>query len=470
MTWAGKSDVSRTMPADRPGQLTGLPPSHAATPTPGARSRAALARYGLLGLPLAFVALPLYVVLPHHYASNFGMPLALLGGVLLAARLADAFIDPWIGRWIDARFGRSPGAVLRAGGVAAALLALGLAGLFFPPLTTPIGLAAWATLALALTCIAFSVLTVAHQAWGARLGGGDAEQSRVVGWREGLGLPGVLLASVLPSVLGLPATLAVFTVLLAVGCLAWTRGPRPEAAVPAGVAVHGAEARTGANLTGDADAARASPWQPLAHRDFRRLLAVFLLNGIASAVPATLVLFFIQDRLQAPAAWEPYFLGLYFLCAAASLPAWLGLVRRIGLAHTWLAGMALAIATFLWTATLDTGDAVPFLVVCAASGLALGADLALPGALLAGVIVRAGDRGQREGAYFGWWNLAAKLNLALAAGLALPLLSLAGYTPGTRDEAALQSLTLAYGLLPCGLKAIAALTLSLTLIRDRSTP
>ena len=24
--------------------------------------------YGLLGLPLAFVALPLYVVLPHHYA------------------------------------------------------------------------------------------------------------------------------------------------------------------------------------------------------------------------------------------------------------------------------------------------------------------------------------------------------------------------------------------------------------------
>ncbi len=448
-------------------------------------TRASLARYGLLGMPLAFVALPLYVVLPHHYASNFGMPLALLGGVLLAARLADAFIDPWIGRWIDACFGRSPGAVLRAGGVAAALLALGLAGLFFPPITTGSGLAAWATLALALTCIAFSVLTVAHQAWGARLGGGDAEQSRVVGWREGLGLPGVLLASVLPSVLGLPATLTVFTVLLAAGCLAWSRGPRPGAAVPAPAAgAHAASrdpgSRAGASGTGktnatlggrdDTGAVQASTWQPLSHRDFRRLLAVFLLNGIASAVPATLVLFFIQDRLQAPAAWEPYFLGLYFLCAAASLPAWLALVRRIGLARTWLAGMALAIATFLWTATLGTGDAVPFLVVCAASGLALGADLALPGALLAGVIARAGDRGQREGAYFGWWNLAAKLNLALAAGLALPLLSLAGYTPGTRDEAALQSLTLAYGLLPCGLKALAALTLALTLARNRSTP
>ena len=27
-------------------------------------------RYGLMGLPLAFVALPLYVVLPNYYAKN----------------------------------------------------------------------------------------------------------------------------------------------------------------------------------------------------------------------------------------------------------------------------------------------------------------------------------------------------------------------------------------------------------------
>ena len=54
--------------------------------------------YGLLGLPLAFVALPLYVLLPNHYAREFGMPLATLGAVLLAARLFDAFTDPLLGR------------------------------------------------------------------------------------------------------------------------------------------------------------------------------------------------------------------------------------------------------------------------------------------------------------------------------------------------------------------------------------
>lgn len=53
--------------------------------------------YGLLGLPLAFVALPLYVLLPNHYAREFGMPLATLGSVLLAARLFDAVSDPLLG-------------------------------------------------------------------------------------------------------------------------------------------------------------------------------------------------------------------------------------------------------------------------------------------------------------------------------------------------------------------------------------
>ena len=63
--------------------------------------------YGALGLPLAFVALPLYVVLPNHYAEAFGVPLAWLGALLLAARLLDAFVDPWIGRQCDRWFAHS---------------------------------------------------------------------------------------------------------------------------------------------------------------------------------------------------------------------------------------------------------------------------------------------------------------------------------------------------------------------------
>jgi GPH family glycoside/pentoside/hexuronide:cation symporter len=53
-------------------------------------------------------------------------------------------------------------------------------------------------------------------------------------------------------------------------------------------------------------------------------------------------------------------------------------------------------------------------------------------------------------------TFATKLNLALAAGLALPLLGCLATHPGARDAQALQALTLAYCLLPCALKLLAA--------------
>ena len=406
--------------------------------------------YGLLGLPLAFVALPLYVILPNHYAREFGAPLALLGLVLLAARLVDAVLDPIIGRWCDRLFARSIAAVLGASAASAVVLALGLWGLLFPPAAVREAgttvLLAWAGLLMAITYTAYSVVAVAHQSWGARLGGNEAQRSRVVAWREGLSLLGVLIAAVLPATLGLGATVSTFAVLLTLGWWAWSRSATPIAIKAAGPAT-------------SLDAS------PLRQPAFLRLLAVFVINGTASAVPATLVLFFVQDRLQASPSVEPAFLATYFLCAALSIPLWVKLVARIGLARTWLVGMALAVAVFIWAATLGAGDVVPFLIVCALSGIALGTDLTLPSAMLAGLIGQLGERGQREGAYFGWWSFATKLNLALAAGLALPLLALFGYEPGARDPAALQTLTIAYCLLPCVLKLLAGGALYALVIR-----
>lgn len=414
-------------------------------------------RYGLLGWPLAFVALPLYVVLPNHYARSYAVPLAALGAVLLAARLMDALLDPLIGRWCDRLFARSARAVLGAAAAAAVVLALGLWALLFPPAALQqalVPLLTWAGLWMAVTYTAYSVASVAHQTWGARLGGDEVQRSRITAWREGLALVGVLTAAVLPGTLGLGATVVAFALLLALGWWAWTGALHPPRHDP-----------NEPNLA----AALASP---LRQPRFLKLLAVYVINGTASAVPATLVLFFVQDRLQAPPAMEPAFLATYFLCAALSLPLWVRVVNRLGLARTWLVGMLLAVATFVWAATLGTGDVWPFVLVCALSGMALGTDLALPAALLNGLMDDLGERGQREGAYLGWWNFAAKLNLALAAGLALPLLGWWGYAPGARDPEALQTLTAAYCLLPCALKLLAAGLLHTLVIRParRSVP
>ena len=391
--------------------------------------------YGALGLPLAFVALPLYVVLPNHYASEFGIPLATLGALLLGARLFDAVADPWIGRWVDAWFARSVGRVMAAAVGAAVVLALGFRALFFPAVQGTVALLWWCGGMLAVTYLSYSVLSVVHQAWGARLGGGEGQRARIVSWREGLALVGVLVASVLPSLAGLGVASAVFAVTLALGVALLSRAPRPVSLRGSGVA--------------------AAMTLPLRTPAFRRLLLIYLVNGVASAVPATLVLFFIRDRLQAQ-SFEPLFLASYFAAGALSMPLWLRAVARFGLARSWLAGMLLAIVTFSWAALLGAGDVAAYAAVCVASGIALGADLTLPGAMLTGLIQRAGHAGRLEGAYFGWWNFATKLNLALAAGIALPLLAAFGYTPGSRNADALSALTIAYCLLPSVLKLAAA--------------
>lgn len=401
-------------------------------------------KYGTLGFALAFVALPLYVTLPAHYAAEYGVPLAWLGAVLLAARLLDALVDPWIGRLCDRLLNGAPGRVMALMAAAAVLLAAGFTGLFFPLPRELAPLLLWCGGFLLLTYFGFSCLSVMHQAWGARLGGDGVQQTRVVAWREGFALAGVICASLLPAVVGLGGTAVALALGLATGLVLLNLAPRAAAR-----------------------AVEASP-ASLAWKTpgFARLLAVFLLNGIAAAIPATLLLFFVRDRLQTPAA-EGLYLATYFIAAALSLPLWLKVVARIGQARAWGAGMLLAVLAFGWAALLGPGDQVGFVIVCLTSGAALGADLAIPGAMLTRVIQQAGLSGRAEGAFFGWWNAANKLNLALAAGLALPLLQLLGYAPGQRDAQALQALTLAYCVLPCLLKLAAAALLYLFWIRPK---
>jgi len=407
-------------------------------------------RYGLMALPLAFVALPLYVFLPNYYARSFGLPLASLGVLLLLARVADALIDPLLGRWVDRLFARSQAQVLRFSAVAALLLAAGFIALFFPPVREHGDLLVWAACALLVCYLGYSALTLVQQSWGALLGGDAPLRSRIVAWREGLGLAGVILASMAPLAWGLPVTAAILCLALVFGWLAWTAAPAPVLA-PAPAS---AQADAGLQV-----------FAPLRYKPFRALLAVFLANGIASALPATLILFFVQDRLQAPASMEPWFLASYFLAAALGMAPVSRLVARWGLQALWLASMGLSVAVFAWAAQLGSGDSLPFIAICMLSGLCMAADLTVPGAMLAGLINSQPEPGRDSGIYWGWWNMAAKLNLALAAGLALPLLSFAGYEPGSRSEEALRSITWAYCVLPCLLKLGAAALLYFLFIR-----
>lgn len=405
---------------------------------------AAVLAYGALALPLAFAALPLYVHVPRLYGEVLGLGLAVVGVVLLAARLLDALVDPLIGLWSDRLRARR---TLIA--VALPLLAGGVFGLLRPPA----GLAGeaavlWLLASLTAATAGFSVVSIAYQAWAAEIGTNSDWRTRLVASREGFTIAGVVLASLLPGLLaddfatGLARMAALFVPLLFIAAALTLVAGGPAAGV----------------------AATLEPprWSRLAmalHDPlFRRLLAVFVCNGIAAALPATLVLFYVSDVLRAE-AWSGAFLAVYFAAGVAGLPLWLALARRHGRVRAWLAAMALALAGFALAPFLGAGQIAAFFVVCLFSGLALGADLAIPGAMLADAAA-ASSRAHGEannGAYMGWWNLVAKLNLALAAGIALPLLQGLGYQPGS--SAGVAALALAYGALPMLFKGAAALLL-----------
>ena len=433
-------------------------------------TRLQIAAYGALGLPLAFAALPVYVYAPKFYAG-LGLSLAASGAVLLAARLADAFIDPWLGAWSDRTASRK-----RFIALFLLPLGIGMFALFHPPAGGTALLTLWLAAFLALVYLGFSAANIAYQAWGARIAGNAHERTVVSAAREGLGLAGVVLASLLPQYLaqplasggaasieaGLPQTSIAFIAIL-LACAALTL-----AFTPARSTAENRFSTTPEKIanTGSGSHSSAGLLSTLASPLYRRLLVVFGLNGIASAIPATLFLFFAADVLQASKS-SGNFLALYFVAAACALPIWVRAAQRFGKRRAWLASMLLAIAAFAWAWLLGPGDTTAFAAICIASGIALGADLALPPSILADVIER-DQSGGREGAYFGVWNLVTKLNLALAAGLALPALAWAGYVPGAAGAAgaasgaapgaaaALGALAIAYCLVPCALKLCAA--------------
>ena len=422
----------------------------------------AMLYYGLFGLPLAMLALPIYVYLPQFYAQRGVLTLAAIGAALLAARTAAAFIDPLLGAWIARAGGRYPYFVA----ISLPLLLAGYATLFHPPALNGGAALCWLLASLMLVYAGFSLATIAHQSWGAALTQQPGVRARLAAVRESCGLLGVMLAAALPSLAGYDALGLVFAgVLLAgAGCLLFG-APRPAHA-PQSHAPPAVQARA-------PQAAAQSPpptpplppplpfptshgWSilaPFRQRRFRALFAVLMVNGVAAAIPATLFLFFAEDRLRLGAR-AGLFLLLYFASAAASMALWPVIAQRVGEARAWTGSMLMTALVFIWAYALGPGDLLSYGAICLLSGLALGADLALPPALLAGVIARAGDSGRNEAAYFGVWNWGVQMTLALAAGIALPALEWLGYVPG--GERGLGALAGAYALLPCCLKLIAA--------------
>jgi glycoside/pentoside/hexuronide:cation symporter, GPH family len=401
-----------------------------------------IVKYSTLAIPIAFAGFPLYVLAPDYYATMHGVSLTVLGMLLLGLRVFDAVQDPLIGMLSDRYRHVLPAIML----IASAMLCVGIYGLFNLVIFSPV---LWFSLCIAVTVTAYSVLSINLNTLGGLWSDNSTAQTRIAGLREAFGLIGLVVAVSLPVWLKqqIPPSqvYACYALILAVlMSIAWMVF-WPWIAARHAAVITPKEKGTYAWR----DCLKSIP------RETRCFLGIYGLSMLASSLPAVLVIFFVRDLLGAEAL-TGVFLLFYFLSGAASMPLWKFISTKRGMYTSWALSMVLAVGSFVGAFFLNNGDVWHYALICAVSGLALGADLALPPAILA-LHIHRHHHTSHAATHYALLALVAKLSLALASAIALPLLDLVGFTPAQHNNhTALLSLSIIYALVPCVLKLIAA--------------
>ena len=356
--------------------------------------------------------------------------------------------DPFIG-WISDRFAAQRYTIISIGVI---LLALGMLLLFALPFEHLPALSF--TIGLVLATTGFSVVAINLNMIGGFWHTDSHQRTRISGTREIFGLSGLLIAAALPTLLQLTfeprlSFMVIFFVFAALLGIAFLMFTRFMSALPADHPV-----KTKSTESVSKNSLNLALLRILSGPDKTFFLICFFTH-LAAAFPGVLVLFYIRDYLGAE-EFSGGFLILYFLSGALLMPLWITLSKRIGAERAWLMSMCLAIMTFIWAFLLQPGQLIAYAAICVLSGLALGADLALPPAILAKRVSDAGDEGAAT-QYYALLAFIPKAALALASGIAFMTLDHWGFVAATENDTdALWMLCFFYALAPCLLKALSA--------------
>ncbi|POP52145.1 MFS transporter [Zhongshania marina] len=347
-------------------------------------------RYALPGLPLAALGLPFYIYAPLWLAEQGGYGYTLVGAIFFLARISDVASDLPVGAWVDNRGSHRMlwlGSWLLIAASAVALIAL--------PHPWP---AAALALAIVLLMLGWTGLTVPWLALPVNLSRNNIDRLRYNSSREGMLLFGTLLAMLAPAILApamLPSALLVLLLLLFIAVV--LQGG--QAAAPA------SQSLSFKVLLGDARV--------------RRLALPWFVNMLANAIPGTVLLLFMREVLNAEDA-VPLALLSYFLAGLIGVPFWYFLAKKLGDVRSWRIGLCSSAILFSFAALLGEGDVMWFIAISVGTGLALGADQALPSAMQTGLAQELSKEhnGAAIGArMFALWSMLSKAAMGLAVGV-----------------------------------------------------
>ncbi len=403
--------------------------------------------YGLPAFPLGLIGLSYFIFLPKYYNESLAVALAFLSPIILFSRILDAVLDPLVGTLFDRKVEKEKAHHLW---IKLSLLPLALS---FIVLCSPQilgGMLSSDYIFLFGSLIFFLALTsfsVPFEALGMKLTDSYKERNSIFSWRESFFLLGACFSGVGPALLqSLPEEEIFLYLSLLYSALLILFSLLLLRVVPSSLNLQGAKTLALKTL--------------LMSKNFLLLTLSSILSGMSVALPAALILYFVQYVIGSQHG--PGFLAVYFLIGITLVPLWIRLGNAFGKKRAFIASTLVNAVTFLAVLSVETGDELRYGLIVVASALGLGGTLIFPPSLQADLIDEDAEQHgeRREAALVGIWSVAKKLAAALAAGGGLWLLSGTGFEAGhEQSEQVKTALRYLYGLLPALLAISSALVL-----------
>ena len=378
--------------------------------------------YANLAFCLSFIGLPIYIYLPNYYHDNFGIPLTSLSLILLLARLVDTVQDPIIGIISD-RLMRYKKIIIAG---CCPLLGISFLCLFHPPFyqsLTPTQLLVVLLICLVICYSLFSITHINYQSYSVAISDNFHEKTRIIAWREGFFIVGIMTAAITPALLfnhleqtktfviiGIAYCLLISLLALLFYLLA------PNLKVTYKLPASSLRQDIGDFMV------------ILQHRSINRYLLIFAISALSSAIPAALIVFFVERVLQ-QGSLLGLFLLLYFLGLLFGVSLWTQLSKRFGeKINLWLLSILLSTLVFAGCLLLSAGDVLGYALICVLSGMAFAGDLSLGTSIFTDIIQKQRLQPQQT-VLFASTNFLTKLSLTLASSALIYMIGISEQKP-----------------------------------------
>ncbi len=411
--------------------------------------------YSLLAIPMAIIAMPIYLHLASFYLNIVGLSVIITASILFIGRIFDCITDPIIGYYCD-YFYRKKVAKISLINFLTIILVILFYFVFNPPLgLSKLGSAIYLAIILTLFYFIFSAISINYEALAVDIAGNDSRlRNKLISCRESFQILGTLLSAIFPTIIiylnknsktydqSLSQLWLVVLLFIVPSLIYLNLKCRKLALESSSQSYISQKTKFLSNI--------------IKNRVFLKLLFIYLINSIGVAIPALLIRFYVEYHLLALDKIGN-FLGLYFLSAIVGIPFWNNIAKKLSIIKAWRFSIILSVAIFIFTAFISKGNYEIFYFICLFSGFAMGCDLIAPQIILTKLIYKE----DFKASYFAIFSFIAKLALAFATFISFVLVAKDYSWLIDSGKSAINTdiLPIVYCFLPCLIKIVTFLML-----------